>query len=77
MTSRDFVFWLQGFFELENPKELSEKQVEVIKNHIALVFKYEIDPSYTSDPKLQEEMQQIHDGIKPNSDKENTINYRC
>lgn len=62
MTSNQFVFWLQGFFELSESNTLSEKQVEVVKNHLKLVFYHEIDPSYSSDPKVQEEMQMIHDG---------------
>ena len=62
MKSEQFVFWLQGFFELSDSKVLSEKQVEVIKNHLKLVFFYEIDPSYSSDPKTQQKMQELHDG---------------
>lgn len=65
MTSRDFAFWLQGFFELQDPKELTEDQANMVKRHLALVFKYEIDPSYSDDPKLQEELQNIHDGVIP------------
>lgn len=46
MQSRDFCFWLQGYFELSEPgKELTAQQVEQIKNHLALVFVHEIDPS--------------------------------
>lgn len=57
MTSRDFCFWLQGFFELvmapgnAEPNltrllaGLSAAQVEMIRRHLALVFKHEIDPS--------------------------------
>ena len=62
MKSEQFVFWLQGFFELSESNTLSEKQVEIVKNHLKLVFYHEIDPSYSSDPKVQEEMQMIHDG---------------
>lgn len=44
MQTRDFCFWLQGFFEL-NPdsNKLSKEQVELIKTHLDLVFKH--DPS--------------------------------
>lgn len=38
MTPENFVYWLQGFFELTESKNLSESQVQVIKNHLALVF---------------------------------------
>ena len=41
MTERDFVYWLQGYMELENPIALSETQTQQIKDHLALVFKKE------------------------------------
>lgn len=62
LTSRDFVFWLQGLFEVAEPKELNEKQTEIIKRHLNLVFFHEIDPSYSSDTKVQTEMNLIHGG---------------
>lgn len=62
MTSEQFIFWLQGYFELADPKNLTEEQVEIIKNHLKLVFFYEIDPSYSDDPKTQVKMQSLHDG---------------
>jgi hypothetical protein len=58
MTSRDFAYWLQGFFEL-NMNGLEERaseqligvslkpdQVACIQKHLAMVFKHEIDPSF-------------------------------
>jgi hypothetical protein len=66
MTSKDFVYWLQGFFELSDPNQpLTEKQVQTIKNHLKLVFLHEIDPSYSDDPTVQKIFQNIHDGKKP------------
>ena len=45
MTSRDFAFWLQGFFELQGAiNGLDANQANTIRNHLALVFKHEIDP---------------------------------
>ena len=41
MTERDFVYWLQGFFELTDSNELKVAQVEMIKEHLALVLKKE------------------------------------
>jgi hypothetical protein len=38
MSLENFVFWLQGFLELENPKTLSEQQVNIIKDHLKLVL---------------------------------------
>lgn len=38
MNERDFFYWLQGYFELqESTTPLSARQVEIIKNHMALV----------------------------------------
>jgi len=45
MTSRDFAFWLQGFFEVSNAETINKEQTQIIKNHLNLVFKHEIDPS--------------------------------
>ena len=63
MTSRDFCYWLQGFFEIAGSEItiLNTDQIDMIKRHLALVFKHEIDPSY-GDEEHQAELQQIHDG---------------
>jgi hypothetical protein len=54
VTSRDFCFWLQGFFEIDGamktgiPRDqlgLTNDQVDMIKKHLALVFVHEIDPA--------------------------------
>lgn len=45
MTSRDFCFWLQGFFEVQKPLEINAEQTEMIKRHLNLVFVHDIDPS--------------------------------
>lgn len=59
MTSRDFVYWLQGYFEITDPTEINEKQTDLIKKHLNLVFKHEIDPSM-GDEKHQQELNSIH-----------------
>lgn len=63
MTSRDFCYWLQGFFEINHAngaiKELSVEQVRMVQKHLHLVFKHEIDPSYGS-TEHQEELNEIH-----------------
>jgi len=46
MTSRDFVYWLQGFMEISGAQEITKEQVSVIKKHLEIVFVHEIDPSY-------------------------------
>jgi hypothetical protein len=69
MTSRDFCYWLQGFFELHNAgpkpgepydaKALHGYQIEMIEKHLALVFKHEIDPTM-GPQKIQDELNKIH-----------------
>lgn len=38
MTPQEFTYWLQGLFEVADPKSLDEKQTRIIKEHLALVF---------------------------------------
>lgn len=44
MTPENFVYWLQGYFEILNadednhPKYLTNDQTQVIKDHLKLVF---------------------------------------
>lgn len=38
MTTEAFTTWLQGYFELSDAKTLDERQVTIIKDHLALVF---------------------------------------
>lgn len=82
MTSREFCYWLQGFFEISEAglpanvkvdKGLTSERVETIKRHLALVFKHEIDPSYPN----QAELNAIHNpASEPAFDSMNTL-LRC
>lgn len=80
MKSESFVYWLQGYFELAKPIKIGEEETEMIKRHLNLVFKHEIDPSM-GDEKHQQVLNEIHSpGINipqsnwpstfPNPDKE-------
>lgn len=62
MKSVEFCYWLQGFFELNESHNLTltGHQVEVIKNHLNLVFVHEIDPSYPKEQ--QNKLNKIHSG---------------
>lgn len=66
MTSRDFAYWLQGFFEISGSNILDVEQIDVIRNHLNLVFKHEIDPSLNAGKTEEEvkELQDVHDGKK-------------
>lgn len=61
MKSRDFVYWLQGFAELNKNEPPDETQWKIIRNHLNLVFKHEIDPSM---PDPDGELQDAHDGVE-------------
>ena len=41
MDGKDFCYWLRGYFEMTDSSNLSEQQVEVIKDHLKLIFKQE------------------------------------
>ncbi len=47
MTPENFCYWLQGLLEVGNPYELDSEQVEIIKDHLALVFKKETPTKIT------------------------------
>lgn len=59
MTSQNFAYWLMGYFEVSDTKEIGPKETEIIKNHLNLVFKHEIDPSM-GDAKHQQILNEIH-----------------
>lgn len=58
MTSRDFCYWLQGYFEIQSPKAIEEKELAMIKRHLNMVFAHEIDPSFDN----VEVLRKIHGG---------------
>lgn len=60
MKSTEFCYWLQGLFELGNPKVLDERQTDLIKRHLNMVFVHEIDPSYPA--QQQNVLNAIHSG---------------
>jgi len=46
MTQNDFVFWLQGFVEIQNSDNPPTKeQWQIIKDHLQLVFR-KVTPNY-------------------------------
>lgn len=72
MNSRDFCYWLQGFFELSDTPEmppgtyqtLTSGQMTTIKNHLAMVFKTEIDPTFGPAP-MQSALDHLHGKVTP------------
>lgn len=67
MTSRDFVYWLQGYFEISKATTLDAEQVTAIRNHINLVFRHEIDPSM-GPQKHQDVLSAAHTPFTPGLD---------
>lgn len=59
MTSQNFAYWLMGYFEVAQPKQIGTNETEMIKRHLALVFKHEIDPAM-GDEKHQAQLNAIH-----------------
>ena len=77
MKSVEFCYWLQGFFELADQKALTELQTEMVKKHLAMVFKHEIDRSY---PKHQQPALDALHGGKPQiggTSVDGSVLYRC
>lgn len=81
MTSRDFCYWLQGFFEINGNHHslvLNNENLNVIKNHLNLVFKHEIDPSFKLDKDTEIKYQHIHDGkVDSNNLNKSDVVMRC
>lgn len=61
MTSRDFCYWLQGFYEIIGGAAagLTAEQSEIVKRHLAMVFAHEIDPQ-AGGPGHQKTLNDIH-----------------
>lgn len=72
MSSREFCYWLQGFFEIHDgapviPGELGKfgdlttEQTTTIRERLAMVFAHEIDPSQRN-AQRQDSPAKIHQG---------------
>lgn len=68
MTPENFCYWLQGLLEIGDPSELDSEQVEIIKEHLNLVFKKETETLEVKFRKgmdwLEKENQRIKDEQK-------------
>lgn len=64
MKATEFCYWLQGYFELHGDigaEGLSKRQVDLIRNHLALVFVHDIDPK-AGPPEYRKILNDIHSG---------------
>lgn len=62
MTSTNFIYFLQGFMEITDPETISEKDLQMIKGHLSLAFRDDIDPSM-GDFEHQAELHAAHEGM--------------
>lgn len=46
MKAVEFCYWLQGVFEVADLKALDEKQTDLVRRHLNMVFIHEIDKTY-------------------------------
>lgn len=49
MSPDQFVYWLQGFMEMQEPVTLDARQTQMIKDHLALVFE-KVTKSFSPPP---------------------------
>lgn len=52
MKPEEFCYWLQGMFELTDAKTLDERQTELIRQHLDLVFQKVTGPKTVPWPKV-------------------------
>lgn len=62
MTTRDFCYWLQGALEISDPKNMDEREINVIKAHLNMVFIPDIDPSM-GDETHQTKLDDAHNAV--------------
>lgn len=60
MTPQEFAYWLQGFFELSGETKLTEPQVQMIRQHLALVFHKVTPGAQTELPPLGPTLGDLH-----------------
>ncbi len=65
MKATEFCYWLQGVFELAQPKEFDAKQTEMIRCHLAMAFLHDIDKQPS--PEEQQKLNHLHGGPGPNN----------
>jgi hypothetical protein len=59
MTPRDFVYWLQGYFEIIEAKHLavlSDEQIKIIRRHLAMLPVAKYDQSKLNFPTYGQEL---------------------
>lgn len=67
MNSTEFCYWLQGYLELrDDDRPLTAKQVQIVKDHLALVFD-KVTPDRAVEPTKAEDEPDVWPSIDYNS----------
>ena len=61
MTSTNFIYFLQGFMELTDTEEITAEQLKMIKGHLQLAFRDDIDKRM-GDINHQIKLSKAHEG---------------
>ena len=62
MTPENFVYWLQGWLEIQNPKKINSKELQEIKNHLKIIN----NPPYISNaPEIKKERKYCSNNSEP------------
>jgi len=61
MTAEQFVYWLQGYMEINDPQTISKTETQIIKDHLKLVFDKETPDRQ---PHYQEQVDRWKDASK-------------
>lgn len=72
MNAQEFAFWLQGYLEMSGAKTLGEKEVQILKDHLALVFEKKT-PNYDLAEILKRSQQTICSQTSPLVGKEYVV----
>ena len=65
VTAENFVYWLNGYFEISNSDKLSKEQVQIVRDHLKLCFD-KITPNRSIGYGIGNLSPEISDGIKWN-----------
>lgn len=60
MTPENFAYWLQGFAEIADKKAPNDKEWQIIKDHLQLVFDKKTPTYPISDPNVFPKWQEPH-----------------
>lgn len=51
ITPEQFCYWFKGFLEVADPEKLNAKQLQIVKDHLDLVFN-KVTPNYSNISKI-------------------------